>query len=657
MSALRHSIIAFPAARLACLAFLTCACFVAPRVFAQDEAATTAPAVDESRLSDRQIILRDRMTRLEDRMYQLSQAIARSEPEKSAQLLQSLGAARGMLLRQRMEEIARKLDDAQYADAADGQKELAADLNELLRMLLEGPDQLEERRKEIERLEALAKELDEVIRKQREAQFDARAAEGKPGQSLSEAAAALEKMIERQAKMRADSARQDADVQRLAEAQADLAAEARNLAESLQDEGRQNDAAAAGALRAAAEPLESAAERMEDAEQELRQGDAPGAKAPQEEAEEQLAEALKHLKEEMQREVERRRKESPLEGQSDKQKSITEKTRKLGSRMKASEESGGSKQSDKGQSGEGQPRESDGAQGSGEQQEKQGEQQEQEGERQGPVPGEREVQEAVPFQEQAEEQLESKEPEKAAESQGKALDRLEQARRELDKTLEQLRKEQQEELLAALEGRFKAMLARQLEINKGTQRLDELGQSQWQRADQLELADHAQKQLWVSEEADKALYILKEEGTTVVFPQIVEHLREDAAEAARLLSAANTGATTRAIQESIATTLKELIEAIEQKQAENEEGGSGEGQPSDPNQSQPLLPASAELKLLRSCQIRVNHSTEQLYKEGVEGESAAEADAMRQRRADLARRQAQVEEMARSMHEALRQAQ
>lgn len=622
-------------------------------------------------LSERQAIIRDRVARLEDRMFQLSQAIRKSEPEKAAQLLESLGAARGMMIRQQMEEIIRKLERQQYADATDSQKQVSEDLQALLRMLLEGPEKLEDRKKEIERLEAIKQELDRVIQEQREARKNARAAAGKADDRLDAAIDQLEKLVERQNALSAQSARPDVDAQKSAEQQEQLRSETDALADELRDSaaGQAGKPNGDSEMTQAAEGLERAAGAMEDAEQQLRQGNPDLAKPAQDSAGKQLRDTLEQLKKKREQDKAARRAESPIEKQSAEQKQITQKTKQLGKQM---DPSGGStpkpgNQDSGSQDGQesGQKKESSGGQPSGNQQGGQKGDQDQsqsdqpdaheEESSEAPTPGSREVQEAVPFQEEAEKNLDQQNPDKAEQAQGKAIEKLEQARKELEETLEQLRKEQQEELLAALESRFKAMLARQIEVNKGTERLDGLGVENWRRADQLELADLSQKQAWVGEEADQALYILKEEGTTVVFPQVVEHLRDDAAEASRLLVAATTGEPTRSIQAGIVNTLRELIEAIEKKQAENEGDGGGGQSGGSENQNQPLLPASAELKLLRSCQVRVNEATVRLEDEI--SEAVRETDELRDRREKLARRQEQVHEMARSMHEALRRAQ
>jgi len=61
------------------------------------------------------------------------------------------------------------------------------------------------------------------------------------------------------------------------------------------------------------------------------------------------------------------------------------------------------------------------------------------------------------------------------------------------------------------------------------------------------------------------------------------------------------------MQKEIETTLEELIEALKQAQQQKEGGGGGGGGGGgDP----PLLPNSAELKLLRAAQMRVNRRTQ-----------------------------------------------
>jgi hypothetical protein len=208
-------------------------------------------------------------------------------------------------------------------------------------------------------------------------------------------------------------------------------------------------------------------------------------------------------------------------------------------------------------------------------------------------------------------------------------------------------------MLAALEARFRAMLAKQVDCSRATGRLVALDKADWKRSDQLELGELSQREKEIGEEADKALYILTEEGTTVVFPQIVEQVRDDASEVSARLASAEASADVRRMQDNIEQALRELIDAVKKKQEENENnpptGGEGHEGP------QPLLPGSAELKLLRSCQTRVNKATEILRAD--RARSDAVDNEITARLEKLAKRQDEVSKLAKEMQEAMTKAQ
>ncbi len=264
------------------------------------------------------------------------------------------------------------------------------------------------------------------------------------------------------------------------------------------------------------------------------------------------------------------------------------------------------------------------------------------------APGTQNVQQAQQHMDQAADQLGQQQAGEAQQQQQKAIEQLEQALRELQETLEQLRREQQEEILRGLESRFRAMLTRQTAVNEGTVALESKGPAAWVHADELQLAGFAQEQTALGREAADALYILREEGTAIVFPQIVEQLRDDMQTSADLLRERDTGQVTQAVQAEIAATLEELIEAVEQMRRQLSEGNA----PSDPSPGQqgaPLLPDSAELKLLKACQVRVNRHTQSLAAT-LEGEPGSEPVASN-RLQRLAQRQQEVADMARKMNE------
>ena len=101
------------------------------------------------------------------------------------------------------------------------------------------------------------------------------------------------------------------------------------------------------------------------------------------------------------------------------------------------------------------------------------------------------------------------------------------------------------------------------------------------------------------------------------------------------------------IRKAGGTTLKDIIEAVQRMQDEQQQQQQGEPGQSDENP--PLLPGSAELKLLRSAQLRINGRTAAL------GESQAgdaiSADELGADLENLARRQRSVSDMAREMRD------
>src|SRR5262249_55941958 len=83
------------------------------------------------------------------------------------------------------------------------------------------------------------------------------------------------------------------------------------------------------------------------------------------------------------------------------------------------------------------------------------------------------------------------------------------------------------------------------------------------------------------------------------------------------LRVTDSGLVTQTIENDIIDTLKEMIEALKKARQDNQNqpppppGGGGGGQPQD----QKLIDQLAELKMIRSLQIRVNARTETYGKE------------------------------------------
>jgi hypothetical protein len=157
------------------------------------------------------------------------------------------------------------------------------------------------------------------------------------------------------------------------------------------------------------------------------------------------------------------------------------------------------------------------------------------------------------------------------------------------------------------------------------------------RTERLALGAVAKEEGALAEAAQQALDIIIDDGTSVVFPDVVEQLRDDLLSVKQLLDTAKTDAYTNSLQKEVETTLEELIEALQQAQKQKEGSGGGGGGGGEP----PLLPNSAELKLLRAAQMRVNRRTTAIEaarpkQSPLEGNLKADADTIARRQAEIA---------------------
>jgi hypothetical protein len=113
-------------------------------------------------------------------------------------------------------------------------------------------------------------------------------------------------------------------------------------------------------------------------------------------------------------------------------------------------------------------------------------------------------------------------------------------------------------------------------------------------------------------ECSHAIDILEAEGSTIAFPEGFRQLRKDMINVQARLKSTDVGAVTQNIEEDIIQTLADMIEDLKKAKKANNQPPPPPGNPpppGDPKQNQKLLDDIAELKRLRSMQIRVNNRT------------------------------------------------
>ena len=260
------------------------------------------------------------------------------------------------------------------------------------------------------------------------------------------------------------------------------------------------------------------------------------------------------------------------------------------------------------------------------------------------TPGREEIEQARDAMERAIQELKKKNRDGASKEQDEALKKLIEAKEKLEEILRQLREEEREMLLAALEARFLRMLAMQKLVYQDTVGLGNV--TEWDEnrhgAEATRLGGDEND---IALEAAKALELLKQEGSSVAFPEAVEQLREDMLNVARRLNESKVGELTQAIEKDIIEALGEVLEALkkemEKLKEQKKQQKPKEGQPSDP----PLVDQLAELKMLRSLQLRINRMTRRLSRmvNAPDGELAEDADIVEQLQ-QLSRRQRRIQE-------------
>jgi hypothetical protein len=245
----------------------------------------------------------------------------------------------------------------------------------------------------------------------------------------------------------------------------------------------------------------------------------------------------------------------------------------------------------------------------------------------------------------ARERLDEARRQDARRDQEKALEELETARAELEEILRQMREQEVERLLVQLEARVRDMLAAEKRLQAAADAVAAAGTPGRER--ELEAARLGREQQQVANEAARALVLVRDDGSAVAIPQALESVRDDAVQAAARLGRGDVGGTTRGLVADIVTNLQELLAALEKSQREQErrQAGPAGGRPQGPDE-QPLVDKLAELKMIRSLQLRVNARTERFSQLLDDAADRADSPELREALDRLAERQRKIERAA-----------
>lgn len=262
-------------------------------------------------------------------------------------------------------------------------------------------------------------------------------------------------------------------------------------------------------------------------------------------------------------------------------------------------------------------------------------------------PARRRLEQAEEKMQEARRRLEEAKRDGAAEEQQKAIEALEQAKAELENILRQLREEERARMLAQLESRFRKMLDMQIQVHEGTKRVDRKPEPERNQDDEIEAGRLSRKEAEIVGEADRALAVLREEGSAVAMPEAVGEMREDMEQIVVRLAQAKVNDITQKIEEDVIAALEEMIAALQKAQKDLNDKKMRNGQPGEPMEPG-LVDQLSEIKMIRAMQMRVNNRT-QRYTEILKTSEQAEQPELLRALKQLADREERIYRVTRDI--------
>jgi hypothetical protein len=612
-------------------------------------------------LNESEASLERRYQQFERTLLQMAEYLRKTEPERAELLIRAIGRSKENRISQQMEAISQLLKKEQFGDAIGDQEHLVVDLKGLLELL-----QSEDRRHQLEQekqyYESVQKDVIKLAARERELR---RATErggkldrlGERQGGIGKDAQSLLDRIEKE-----DASRNGTDGKPNGK---------RNGKDGKQPQGDKNGDKKSGDGQNSGDDKQPGTEKKSDADKSdaEKKSDADK-KADAEKRADASSKGGKSKGDSKDGDKDQKGKSGDgknSDAKGDQKKSSSDKSKDPSKKddksqsdankqdgSKKSQQKSDSKKKDS-QSGKSQKPSGKGQQNEsgeeGEQQEQQDGSPPQESEQQDPgapkkTPGRSEIEAARRAMEQAEKELKRLQGKKGMEREDEAIRKLAEARAQLEKVLRQLREEEQQIILASLEARFAKMLVMQLQIHVDTMALSKTPTNAWTvkhfgRSRELSVEEDE-----IASEAGKALTLLKEEGSSVAFPQGVEQVRDDMLNIVHRLSGNDVGEFTQSVERDVIESLEEMVTAlqneIEKRQKEDEQRRQKGPKGQNGDEEKELVQQLAELKMLRSLQFRVNRRTKQLGRM-IRGEEANNDNLVREL-AKLGRRQAEIQE-------------
>lgn len=566
------------------LLFLLTVCLSGQDVSSAQEPASSenaaSPQTNKSNLSDRQEAISQQFKRFESTLHDLGEYMKKTDPARADLLFRAFGQSKQNQMTVEMQRVLQMLDKGQLGDAVERQENLLKNMQNLL-ALLQSEDRMSEVEKEKQRIQDLLKDVNRLIGQER----DVRAATergGKPAdltEKQKKAAESAQKLVDKIEQQ--DAAKNDSE-----KSDQDSKSDKDSKSSEKKEEGQQKD--------------QKSQEGKSDSK-----SDADSKKSSESESQGKPPENGKSDPD-----------QKGSEGQKSDQQSEEQQQQQ-------------SQQQQKGQQGK--PQE-------GENQQSQEQQQQQK------TPGREQIEQARQEMEKAIEELEKKQKDAASRHQDDAIRKLAEAKEKLEEMLRQLREEERELMLAAMEARLQKILAQQKRVYAGTLSIGQVPEKERTSRHTARAVQLSREESQIGLEVEKAILLITDEGSSVAFSEALAEVREDVQNVSYRLNRVQVDQLTQGIEKDIISSLEEMIEALQKEMDKSDEEKKKQQQQQQQQNSpedQSLIDMLAEIKMLRSLQLRVNNRTRRIEKLALE-EGANQPDILEQLQ-KLANRQTRIQ--------------
>lgn len=565
-------------------------------------------------LGDRQASVAQRFQKLQDLLLRLAEIEAAENPERAALLRRAARQASDQFILQKLKTASDSLETEEFQKAVENQEAATKDLGSLLTLLM-SEDRSERIRAEKDRVQQMVKDLKRTLNNQRSVR-----ARTENGVDLEQLKSEQKSVTERGDALN-NQMREDNDQIEPGESQENNRSESQDASSS--ESSKENETSDKPSESKESQGSERSNEQSEDPSQdspsedrEPRDSEEGGENPPKgNEQEDSTPPDSENM------ETSEQQNSGSTESSSDKPDNEQQGSKADGQSPTSDQDSQPQSEGDSGQS------QSDPSSPSSDQQppSSSSPSQPQTPEQQ----AQQQLEKAVEKMRQAEKALEDAKRDQAAEQQRAAEEDLREAIDELEKILRQLREEEMQRELARLEARLKKMATMQAKVLEDTITLASTPSSQRNRQTDLKAGELAFEEKKITLEADRALLLLREEGSSVAFPEVVRQIRDDTARVADLLNETKIDIISQGIQQDILAALEEMILALQKAQRDLEEQQRQEQQPpgSPPpsgQSEQPLVESIAELKLIRTMQLRIQGTTHRYADLIEEGQNTAQ---------------------------------